>query len=120
MKNKLLTIGVGTTILLASIVLALGTPTAYGQTHYQIGYDDGCAGRVVPGHHTPDYKRGYADGQAACRSSGGGGNNNIPRPIPNSRPLLLPHNLRSSCSSDNNQNWNSICNQEPTKIDHYL
>jgi hypothetical protein len=36
------------------------------QTHYQIGYNDGCAGNVVPGPHTSDYKRGYADGQAAC------------------------------------------------------
>jgi hypothetical protein len=59
MKNKILTIVVGTTVLLTSIVLALGTPAAYAQSHYQIGYDDGCAGRVVEGHHTPDYKRGY-------------------------------------------------------------
>ena len=36
------------------------------QSHYQIGYNDGCAGNVVPGPHTSDYKRGYADGQAAC------------------------------------------------------
>jgi hypothetical protein len=27
----------------------LGTPHAYVQSHYQIGYDDGCAGNVVPG-----------------------------------------------------------------------
>jgi hypothetical protein len=65
-EDKILTIGVGTTILLTSIVLALGTPNAYAQRHYQIGYDDGCAGRVVEGHHTSEYERGYADGQAAC------------------------------------------------------
>jgi hypothetical protein len=29
---------------------------ALGNMHYQIGYDDGCAGRVVPGSHTSDYK----------------------------------------------------------------
>ena len=60
-EGKILTIGVGTTILLTSIVLALGTPNAYAQSHYQIGYDDGCAGRVVEGHHTSEYERGYAD-----------------------------------------------------------
>jgi hypothetical protein len=27
--------------------------------------DDGCAGRLVPGFHTSEYRRGYADGQAA-------------------------------------------------------
>ena len=47
MENKILTILVGTTI-----VLALGTPHVYAQSHYQIGYDDGCAGRVVLGAHT--------------------------------------------------------------------
>lgn len=71
MKNKILTIAVGTTILHTSIVPALGTPNAYVQSHYQIGYDDGCAGRVVEGHHTSDYKMGYADGQAACSKSSG-------------------------------------------------
>jgi hypothetical protein len=55
--DKILTIGEGTTILLTSIVL--GTLYAYVQNHYQIGYDDGCAGRVVEGHHTPDHIRGY-------------------------------------------------------------
>src|SRR5918912_266496 len=83
MGNKILTIVVGTTILLTSIVLALGTPTAYAQSHYQIGYDDGCAGRVVPGSRTPDYKRGYADGQAACSGGGNGGRNTAPKPLPN-------------------------------------
>ena len=112
MENKILTIVVGTTILLTSIVLALGTPHAYAQTHYQTGYNDGCAGNVVPGPHTSDYKRGYADGQAACSGGrSGGGDNNIPRPIPNTRPQPLPNNFRSSPSSDNNQNWGSICNQ---------
>ena len=66
MKNKILTMLVGTTILLTSMVLALRIPQAYAQSHYQKGYDDGCAGNVVPGPHTSDYKRGYADGQAAC------------------------------------------------------
>ena len=69
MENKILTIVLGTTVLLTSIVLPLGTPHAYAQSHYQIGYDDGCAGRVVSGHHTSEYKRGYADGQAACSGS---------------------------------------------------
>jgi hypothetical protein len=58
MENKILTIVVGTTVLLTSIVLALGSPHAYAQSHYQIGYDDDCAGRVVEGPHTSDYKRG--------------------------------------------------------------
>jgi hypothetical protein len=112
MKNKILTIGAGTTILLTSIVLGLGTPHAYAQSHYQIGYDDGCPGRVILGAHTLQYDRGYADGKAAC--SGGsspGGDNNIPRPIPNTRPQPLPNNFGSSPSSDNNQNWANICNQ---------
>jgi hypothetical protein len=43
------------------------------QSHYQIGYNDGCAGNVVPGPHTSDYKRGYADGQAACYGGSSGG-----------------------------------------------
>jgi hypothetical protein len=53
--------------------------TGGAQSHYQIGYNDGCAGNVVPGPHTSDYKRGYADGQAACSGggSGGSGANNI-------------------------------------------
>jgi hypothetical protein len=72
MENKILTIALGTTVLLTSIVLALGTPHAYAQSHYQTGYDDGCAGRVVSGQHTSEYKRGYADGQAACSGSSGG------------------------------------------------
>jgi uncharacterized membrane protein YgcG len=72
--NKILTIVIGTTIVLTSIVL--GTLPAYAQSHYQKGYDDGCAGNVVPGPHTSDYKRGYADGQAACSGGGGGGSNN--------------------------------------------
>ena len=46
------------------------------QSHYQIGYNDGCAGNVVPGPHTSDYKRGYADGQAACSRNGGGSSSN--------------------------------------------
>jgi hypothetical protein len=70
MENKILTALVGTTILLTSIVL--GTPHVYAQTHYQTGYNDGCAGNVVPGPHTSEYKRGYADGQAACSQNGGG------------------------------------------------
>ena len=79
MGNKILTIVVGTTILLTSIVLASGTPHAYAQSHYQIGYNDGCAGNVVPGAHTLDYKRGYADGQAACSGGGSGANNTTAR-----------------------------------------
>jgi hypothetical protein len=42
MKNKILTIGAGTTILLTSIVLALGTPHAYAQSH---GFSAGLAAR---------------------------------------------------------------------------
>jgi hypothetical protein len=93
MGNKILTIVGGTTILLTSIVLALGIPEAYAQSHYQTGYNDGCAGNVVPGPHTSDYKRGYADGQAACSGGGsgsssggssdgsGGSDNNTPQPL---------------------------------------
>jgi hypothetical protein len=35
--------------------------------HYQIGYNDGCAGRVVSGPHPS------AAGQAACVNQGGQG-----------------------------------------------
>jgi hypothetical protein len=84
MKNNALTIVVGTTILLTSIALTLGISNAYAQTHYQIGYDDGCAGRVVEGHHTSEYKRGYADGQSACS---GGGRNPVTQPPINPRPI---------------------------------
>jgi hypothetical protein len=42
MKNKILTIGAGTTILLTSIVLALGIPHAYSQSH---GFNAGLAAR---------------------------------------------------------------------------
>ena len=73
MKNKMLTIRVGTTILLTLIVLSLGLTTpAFARVsepasvRYQKGYDDGCAGNVVPCPHTSEYERGYADGQAAC------------------------------------------------------
>ena len=90
-ENKILTIVVGTTVLLTSIVL--GSPLAYAQSHYQIGYDDGCAGNVVPGPHTSDYKRGYSDGQAACS---GGGRNTTPQPLQNPQPL--PNNPGSSSS----------------------
>ena len=45
---------------------------AYALSHYQIGYNDGCSGTVVPGHHTQEYRQGYAAGQANC---GGGGSN---------------------------------------------
>jgi hypothetical protein len=79
--------------------------------------DDGGAGRVVEGHHTSEYERGYADGQAACSGGGGGGDNNIPRPMPNTRPLHLPYNIGpelrdnggSSTSSD--ISWEDLCNQ---------
>ena len=42
MKNKILTIGAVTTILLTSIVLALGIPHAYSQSH---GFNAGLAAR---------------------------------------------------------------------------
>ena len=42
-ENKILTIVVGIIVLLTTIVLVLGTPSAYAQSHYQIGYNDGCA-----------------------------------------------------------------------------
>jgi hypothetical protein len=42
MKDKILTIGAGTTILLTSIVLALGIPHAYAQSH---GFNAGLAAR---------------------------------------------------------------------------
>lgn len=38
-------------------------------SHYNVGYGDGCGERVVPGKHTSDYLRGYADGQLACHSN---------------------------------------------------
>jgi hypothetical protein len=95
-ENKILTTVVGTTVLLTSIVLALGTPTAYAQSHYQTGYNDGCAGNVVPGPHTSEYKRGYADGQAACSQNGGG--NTVPQAPQNPQPLQ--NNPGSSPSSD--------------------
>jgi hypothetical protein len=101
MENKILTTVVGTTILVISIVLALGTPHAYAQSHYQIGYDDGCAGRVVEGHRTSEYERGYADGQAAC--SRNGDTRNISHELPSNRG---PSTSIGSSSVD----WSGICN----------
>jgi hypothetical protein len=83
MENKILTIGVGTTVLLTSMVLALGTPHAYAQSHYQIGYDDGCAGRVVSGHHTSEYLSGYADGSKACHNTQVSEHNSVVSPSQN-------------------------------------
>jgi hypothetical protein len=90
MENKILTI-IGTTVLLTSIVLVLGSPHAYAQSRYQTGYNDGCAGNVVPGPHTSEYKRGYADAQAACSGSdSGGGGNTVPQPLQNPQSLQNP------------------------------
>jgi hypothetical protein len=54
---------------------------AAAQSHYQTGYNDGCAGNVVSGPHTSDYNRGYAEGQAACSrggsNSGGGDHGDV-------------------------------------------
>jgi hypothetical protein len=64
----------------------LGTPHAHVQSHYQIGYDDGCdgcAGNVVPGSHTSDCKRGHADGQSACSRSGSSSGNVMQQPLQN-------------------------------------
>jgi hypothetical protein len=55
------------------IIGASGSGGSGPQSHYQIGYNDGCAGNVVPGPHTSEYKRGYADGQAACSGGGNSG-----------------------------------------------
>ena len=40
----------------------------FHSNHYNTGEGDGCTGRVVPGKHTRDYLRGYADGQVSCHS----------------------------------------------------
>ena len=51
------------------MVAALGLVPAFALSHYQIGYNDGCAGRTVLGSHTADYERGYTHGQEACHNS---------------------------------------------------
>jgi hypothetical protein len=113
-KNKILTIVAGTTVLLTSIILALGTPHAYAigasgssgsgaQSHYQIGYNDGCAGNVVPGPHTPDYKSGYADGQAACSQNGGDSN-------PPSGSNIVPQPLQNNPGSSSSSDWTLTVN----------
>ena len=61
---------VGIIGLFTFMVAALGSTPAYALSHYQIGYNDGCAGRTVPGSHTADYERGYTHGQEACHNSG--------------------------------------------------
>src|SRR5919205_3156455 len=60
---------VGIIGLFTFMVAALGSTPAYALSHYQIGYNDGCANNVVPGPHTAAYEQGYADGQAACPHS---------------------------------------------------
>jgi hypothetical protein len=42
---------VGIIGLFTSMVAALGLVPAFALSHYQIGYNDGCAGRTVPGSH---------------------------------------------------------------------
>ena len=61
---------VGIIGLFISMVAALGLVPAFALSHYQLGYNDGCAGRTVPGSHTADYERGYMHGQEACHNSG--------------------------------------------------
>ena len=61
---------VGIIGLFTSMVAALGLVPAFALSHYQLGYNDGCAGRTVPGSHTADYERGYMHGQEACHNSG--------------------------------------------------
>ena len=60
---------VGIIWLFTSMVAALGLVPAFALSHYQLGYNDGCAGRTVPGSHTADYERGYTHGQEACHHS---------------------------------------------------
>jgi hypothetical protein len=45
-----------------------GTP----EQNRAVGFSDGCHNKVVPGHHTPDYEAGFAEGQAQCSHSNGG------------------------------------------------
>ncbi|HET7391748.1 MAG TPA: hypothetical protein VFJ51_13075 [Nitrososphaeraceae archaeon] len=85
MKNKILTIVVGTTMLLINSI-SIRYTTRLCTSHYQIGYNDGCAGNVVPGPHTSDYKRGYANGQFACSRSGSGGGGNVIQQPPQNNP----------------------------------
>ena len=68
MKNKITTLMV-TLAIFTSLISTLASTPAYALSHYQIGYNDGCANNVVPGPHTAAYEQGYADGQAACPHS---------------------------------------------------
>jgi hypothetical protein len=78
-KNKITTLIV-TLLLFASIMSTLALTPAYALSHYQIGYSDGCADNVIPGPHTTEYERGYADGQAVCSHSSS--LSHVPSPLP--------------------------------------
>jgi hypothetical protein len=54
-------------LLLAVTAVQMNSQAVYATSHYQIGYNDGCAGNVVPGKHTSEYLTGYSDGSRACR-----------------------------------------------------
>jgi hypothetical protein len=70
MKNEVITIVVAVGFF-GSILGATPALASRATDRYQIGYDDGCAGRTVSGPHTSDYENGYAAGQAACVNQGG-------------------------------------------------
>jgi hypothetical protein len=87
--------------------------TSVGVKLSAVSYDNGCAGRVVEGHHTSDYKRGYADGQASCsEGKSSGGDNNIPRPIPNTMPQPLLHNIGPELQDNEGSSTSSRINWE--------
>jgi len=52
MKNNIPSI-MATIVLLISLMATFAVSPAFAASdHYQIGYNDGCSGTVVPGHHT--------------------------------------------------------------------
>jgi hypothetical protein len=52
-------------LIFTSIAISVVLP-AFALNHYQIGYNDGCAGITVPGSHTRAYLQGYSVGAQAC------------------------------------------------------
>jgi hypothetical protein len=76
MKNEVITIVVAVGFFV-SILGATPALASRATDRYQLGYDDGCAGRTVSGPHTSDYENGYAAGQAACANQGGQQNSGL-------------------------------------------
>ena len=93
-------------LIVVTTVIATTTTTAAYATqsaaqHYQIGYNDGCNGVVVPGKHTAEYLTGYSDGVRACRVS--------------EHNSVVSNANSNSNSNDNSARQTVIINEVPVK-----